>query len=271
MENILQALEALPLERLITVSLQGGAIGLFLLAGVLWPRRNESVFIRATLVNIATGGLLYAFRLVIAFLVERADVAEGLGFFDLSVVQSPWLQLLIAFVVLDLARYFVHWMDHRIPFLWHFHRVHHSSEALNSTAGLRMHMIDLVQLTMIPLVLFSLVFDVSALSHSWVLPAALSFGIVSDAFQHANLRFPIHHPVGRTWNFLFNNPHFHSWHHTRDGVKKDGNYGNVLTVWDRVFGTDVTEAEPPAAFGLTEDQAIETTILGLQRLKRRAG
>jgi sterol desaturase/sphingolipid hydroxylase (fatty acid hydroxylase superfamily) len=269
MESILQAFQALPVERLITVSLQGGAIGLFLLAGVLWPRRNESVFIRDTVVNIATGVVLYAFRLVIAFLLERADIAEGLGVVDLSVVSSPWVQLLIAFVVLDLGRYFVHWLDHRVPFLWTFHRVHHSSEALNATAGLRMHMIDLVQLTMIPLVLFSLVFDVSALSHGWVLPAAMSFGIVSDAFQHANLRFPIQHPLGRAWNLLLNNPHFHCWHHTRDGVKKDGNYGNVLTVWDRLFGTDVTEPEPPAAFGLTVDQALETSIVGLQRLKRR--
>jgi sterol desaturase/sphingolipid hydroxylase (fatty acid hydroxylase superfamily) len=268
MESLIQAASALPIQRLVTLGLQAGAIGVFLWAGSLWPRRKESVFIRDSWVNLTTGLLLYAVRLCIAFLVAQADIAEGWGWFDLSRIGSPWLQLLVAFLTLDFARYAVHWLDHRVPFLWYFHRVHHSSVALNATSGLRMHAVDFVQLTMIPLVLFTLLFDVSALSHSWILPGALAFGMVSDAFQHANLRFRVDRPLGRAWDAVLNNPHFHSWHHTRDGVKRDGNYGNVLTIWDRLFGTVVSETEPPPVFGLTPDQALETSIFGLQRLQR---
>ncbi len=101
-----------------------------------------------------------------------------------------------------------------------------------------------------------------------MLPVALMIGGFFDAFEHANLRMNSRNPVFKAWNLLFNNPHFHSWHHTRDGHIKDGNYGQALTIWDRMFGTDVTEDEPPERYGLGH-QWIQLDVIGLQLLTPR--
>ncbi|MEL6348765.1 MAG: sterol desaturase family protein, partial [Myxococcota bacterium] len=156
------------------------------------------------------------------------------------------------------TRYWVHRADHRIPWLWTFHRVHHSSERLDVTSGLRMHAVDFVQLSLIPIVLFGVLMDTSTFS-PWVITAALGVGVFFDAFQHANLRFDIDAPLGRAWHLLLNNPHFHAWHHTRNGHHHDGNYGNTLVIWDRLFGSEVTQPELPEAFGVGGDQALAGT------------
>jgi sterol desaturase/sphingolipid hydroxylase (fatty acid hydroxylase superfamily) len=51
----------------------------------------------------------------------------------------------------------------------------------------------------------------------------------------------------------------------------DGNYGNVLLFWDRLFGTDVTGAEPPPLMGIDGDQRLENSLLGLQLLRPEGG
>ena len=183
-------------------------------------------------------------------------------------VQVGGLQFLIAFLLVDFCRYWLHLAHHKVPWLWTFHRVHHSSERLDSTSGLRMHFVDFVQLSLLPMVMFALVLDVASWD-AWALPAALAVGVVSDAFQHGNIRVDMGHPLMRAWDKLFNHPHFHAWHHTRDGQRCDGNYGNALVVWDRLFGTEVTGPQPPELFGLVGDQALDNGVVGLQLLRRR--
>jgi len=175
----------------------------------------------------------------------------------------------VAFLLLDFTRYWLHRAHHRVPWLWTFHRVHHMTERLDATAGLRMHVVDFVQLAMLPVVLFSVVLNVSTWS-PWVLTAALGVGAVADAFQHANLRWNPHHPVAKVWGLVLNHPHFHAWHHTRDGARCDGNYGNTLVIWDRLFGSDVTGEELPEAYGLEPDQALVNHVLGMHLLQRRS-
>jgi sterol desaturase/sphingolipid hydroxylase (fatty acid hydroxylase superfamily) len=246
----------------IKLAVVGGSIGLFLALGALFPRVQPSVDWRATTVNVVSGALLFAFRTLLLLGADLAVEAVGGGWISL-VDTSPWIQGIAGFLVLDITRYWVHRLDHRVPWLWQFHAVHHSSEHLNSTSGLRMHWVDIIQLTAIPWVLFGLVFQ---LSEAVLLPV-LMMGAVMDAFQHANLRLNFQNPVLRAWNLLFNNPHFHSWHHTRDGSKKDGNYGQFLTIWDRLFGSDVTEPLPPALYGLEEP--LELGVVSLQLLRKR--
>jgi sterol desaturase/sphingolipid hydroxylase (fatty acid hydroxylase superfamily) len=95
-------------------------------------------------------------------------------------------------------------------------------------------------------------------------------GILVDCFQHANIAMDMTKPWNKALNVVINNPHFHSWHHTRDGELRDGNYANVLLIWDRIFGTEVTQPHPPSAFGLPEDQQLAQDALGLQALRLRA-
>ena len=240
----------------------------FLGLGALRPRVSPGVDWHETLLNVITGGSLYAARIGLILGIDAALGEDARGAISLSALTHPVAQALITFLILDLTRYWVHYADHRVPILWRFHRTHHSAEHLNASSGLRMHLVDLVQLTLIPVVLFRLIFDISGFRAA-VLPGVLLIGAFFDAFEHANLRWDPSAPLNNAWGKLLNNPHFHSWHHTRDGAKKDGNYGQALTIWDRMFGTDVTEPAPPELYGLEDSQAIQHTLIGLQTLRPR--
>ncbi len=249
-----------------TTALQVGAIALFLLLGAALPRRRQPLLGGHTLTNLATGAALFGLRLaVVAPVAAHAEV----GWLDGAALRWPGVQFLAAFLLLDLSRYLLHRAHHRVPFLWTFHRVHHSSSRLDATAGLRMHVVDFVQLAALPVLLFAVLVDTSGWS-PWVVPAALSVGAVSDAFQHANLRWPARGAFGRVGGLLLNNPHFHAWHHNDIGPEADGNYGNVLVIWDRLFRSEVTRPELPERFGLPAEGRLLERPLALQLLRRAA-
>lgn len=248
---------------MITFVVQIVALGAGLLAGAVWPRQPGGLLTRESWLNLATGALLYPLRYVAGLL---GAFSLDIGLVPMGWLTHPVLQFLVAFLLLDFVRYWVHYADHRVPWLWTFHRVHHSVERMDSSAGFRMHVVDFVQLSLIVILLFGVVLDTSGFA-PWVLPAALSVGIVADAIEHANVRFPLDTWWRRAWFQVFNTPLFHSWHHVRDATLCDGNYANALPLWDRLFGTDVTRPEPPAELGLTDDQRLEPTVWGMQALR----
>ena len=168
-----------------TPFLQAGAMAFFMGVALLHPRVQQGVFIKETWVNLFTGAVLFALRVLLVVVATKVGL-ETSGLISAEAIGHPGLQFLVAFLLLDFARYGVHYLDHRVPFLWHFHRVHHSSEKLNATSGLRMHAVDLLQLTAIPLVLFGLLLDSSTFA-PWVIPTAIGLGILFDCFQHANI------------------------------------------------------------------------------------
>ena len=245
--------------------IQGSALGTFLaLSGIVPRDRDRGVITRDTMINIINGLFLFGLKVtVVAWVASRCEF----GLIDGAHVTESWVQFLLAFVLIDFSRYWLHRAHHRVPWLWTFHRVHHMTENLDATAGLRMHVVDFFQLALLPVILFSTVIDVSTWS-VWVLPASLAVGAVFDAFQHANLVWNPKHPAAVIWGMVLNHPHFHAWHHTRDGERCDGNYGNTLVIWDRLFGSDVTGPELPEAYGLDTSQALENSFLSMHLLRR---
>lgn len=245
--------------------LQIVAIALFLVAGLFrsrdpvnpWPGRD-------LFVNVATGFALFVLKQVAAAFIGWIGLTWARGVLPLGWL--PWpIALVIGFLALDLSRYALHYMHHRVPFFWQFHAVHHSTPRLDATAGLRMHVVDFVQLALLPVVLFGLVFDLAGLP-GWFFPVVLIPGVVFDAFEHSDVRIDPKDPFWQAWDRVLNNPHFHAWHHTDDGHLRDGNYGNVLTIWDRLFGTCVSEEALPAAYGLDRPSRLVQDPVGLQLL-----
>lgn len=237
--------------------------------GWLFPRVKGVSFLPDDVVNVITGALLWPVRFAITLAGVRIAQGTESGLVGLVHLELPaWAQFALCFVLLDFTKYWVHRADHRIPFLWSFHRVHHSTENIDATAGLRMHVVDFLQLTAAPILLFGVLLDVSHFA-VWVLPATLCMGIVADGLSHMNVRFPLSNPLFRAWLYVFNNPLFHGWHHTRDGVLCDGNYANALPVWDLLFGSNVTRPEPPELYGIDGDQRLENGVIGLQLLRPR--
>lgn len=252
---------------MIAALVKGGAMGACLLLGAALPRdANQRLINRDLILNLLNGAILV---LVVGQGVAWVDAHSAIGLVALPSESPDWLCLLVAFVVIDFFRYWLHRAHHRVPWLWTFHRVHHSAERLDATTGLRMHVVDFIQLSLLPVLLFKVILDTSAWPE-WVLLVALGIGVVMDAFQHSNLRWNPDHPAAKVWNLALNHPLFHSWHHTRDGVRCDGNYGNALVIWDRLFGSDVTEGAPPELMGLESDQALTNSLMGWHLLRRPA-
>jgi sterol desaturase/sphingolipid hydroxylase (fatty acid hydroxylase superfamily) len=258
----------LPLLSLMGPAIQGTAIVGFTLVGRLLPRvADQALFHKDLMWNLVNGALLYPLRIT---LVAWVAAHSNLHLLPTDWLPGPIAQAALAFVTLDLARYWLHRLAHRIPTLWSFHRVHHSAERLEPTAGLRMHLVDFLLLSSLPILLFGVLFDTSGW-HPAVLPGVLAIGVFFDAFQHANLRWNPNNPLSRAWGLVLNNPLFHSWHHTRDGHLIDGNYGNTLVIWDKLLGTEVTRPVPPAAYGIQGDQALQNDPLSWQLLRARGG
>jgi len=154
--------------------------------------------------------------------------------------QPVVVQFIEIVVVADLAEYVVHRLFHRLPWLWRFHRIHHSAEAMDWLAGSRLHVVDIVLtrgLSFVPL--YVLGFAPTALY------AYLVFVSFHAVFIHANVRVRL-----RALEWLVVTPRFHHWHHAREVAAVDRNFAVHLPVIDRLFGTAYLPPERwPTAYG----------------------
>lgn len=148
-----------------------------------------------------------------------------------------------AFLALDLLVYALHIASHHVPLLWRFHRLHHSDTLLDIGSSWRHHPGEMV------FVGLSVGLAASVLG---IGPAEIGvYAVVAELVQilaHANIRVP-----ARAMNALSRvliTPGLHHLHHAPDQEDTDSNYGEVLSVWDRLFGTLNVRPEAPAVFGL---------------------
>ncbi len=154
----------------------------------------------------------------------------------------PLLHAVIAFALLDASDYVFHRLSHNVRWLWLLHAVHHSDENLDVTTNLRQHPLHVV-----PTVLWSVVASAAIGVPAWVF---LVHEIASIAFahlHHAAIRWP--RWIDRTLSWLFVTPRMHWTHHSPEEAQTNSNYGVILSVWDRWFGSIAAAADEPR-FGL---------------------
>lgn len=141
-----------------------------------------------------------------------------------------WAQLLTLFVVRDFVQWNVHRLLHRVPWLWEFHKVHHSVREMGFAAHLRYHFMETIvyrSIEYLPLAMIGFGIQDFLLVHL--------FTLAIGHLNHANIYLPLG-PL----KYIFNSPQMHIWHHARHlpegsyGV----NFGLTLSVWDYLFGTD---------------------------------
>lgn len=152
-----------------------------------------------------------------------------------------WLALPALFVVTDLFNYGVHRASHEVPVLWRFHRVHHSSRHIDWLATARGHPVDQV-LAFVVVTIPAIV--VGASTTSGLVVVAL---FVYPFVCHANISV-----TGGRLDALLVTPRFHHWHHAAQRRAINRNYGSVLSIWDRIFGTAVDAEDFPPAYGTPE-------------------
>jgi len=189
-----------------------------------------------------------------------------LGAYALQVWPSDWplaLQLVLALVIGELGQYWVHRMQHEVPWLWRFHALHHSAPRLYWLNAARFHPFDILInnfAAIVPLVALGAGEKVLVL---WVL-----FAAIHGIFQHCNV--PVR--IGPL-NWIFSMAELHRWHHSRLPVESNRNYGQNLIVWDAVFGTRYLprDREPPFDIGLTGLPRYPMTWLAQQLAPFRWG
>jgi sterol desaturase/sphingolipid hydroxylase (fatty acid hydroxylase superfamily) len=152
-----------------------------------------------------------------------------------------WLQGILVIFLSDLFIYWGHRLQHRVNFLWRFHKVHHSSEHLDWLASHREHPLDsLYTIGLINFPVFLLGFNLG------VLGSLIAFRGLWAIYIHSNISLPIG-PV----KYLIGSPELHHWHHARD--RDAGNYANISPLMDLLFGTHYVSKEQPKALGLAEE------------------
>ena len=143
---------------------------------------------------------------------------------------SPWLVVALAFLVLDLANYLIHRFIHFVPFLWRFHRLHHSDSKVDALTTVLHHPLE-VFINSIFIVGFYVAFD---------LPIVLIIFYdillaLHDAFAHSTIVIP--KPIEKWLGYIFVMPVMHRLHHALDMRHGNSNYGSVFSFWDRLLGT----------------------------------
>src|SRR5687767_7263209 len=129
--------------------------------------------------------------------------------------QPFWLQALIVLLLSDFIIYWAHRLQHKVEFLWRFHKVHHSAEHLDWLAAHREHPIDSIYtIGLINLPAFILGFPLETLA------GVIAFRGIWAIYIHSNVRLPIG-PL----RILIGAPELHHWHHDLD--RKAGNYANI--------------------------------------------
>ena len=209
--------------------------------------------------HIFNGALVFLLFFPARWLEARLPIEE----FQSMVANLPLLvQVLLIMLVTDLAQYWVHRAFHQVPFLWRFHRIHHSVEAMDWLAGSRLHIVDVVvtrSLSLVPMVLMG--FSIEAIN------IYLPILALQSVFIHCNVQ----------WEFaglqkIITTPKYHHWHHTRDPDALDRNFAISLPVIDMVFGTwHSPKGKWPKGYGLSNDTLEERYLTHLLAPFRRAG
>ncbi|GGZ79744.1 sterol desaturase family protein [Algibacter mikhailovii] len=143
-----------------------------------------------------------------------------------------WLGLLIFFLVSDFVQWNTHRLLHRVPWLWNFHKVHHSVKEMGFAAHLRYHWME-------PIVYKSLLYIPIAIIGGYTskdIAIVYFFTIIIGHLNHANLGWDYGY-----LKYIFNNPKMHIWHHSKtlpQHVRYGVNYGLTLSIWDYIFKTN---------------------------------
>ena len=151
------------------------------------------------------------------------------------------LQTLEVLIISDFLIYWGHRLQHKVDFLWRFHKVHHSVEHLDWLAAHREHPLDSIYTVgIINLPAMILGFPLEAIG------GVIAFRGIWAIFIHSNVRFSIG-PI----RMLIGAPELHHWHH--DLERDAGNYANISPLMDIVFGTYVCPDHEPEKFGIKEE------------------
>ena len=169
-----------------------------------------------------------------------------------------WLtQMALFFVIIDFVQWCVHMLLHRVPFLWRFHKIHHSVKEMGFAAHLRYHFVENMVYRPAKYVVVSLLFGFQFENIFYIYYISVLIGHLN----HANLNLD-YGPL----RYLLNNPKMHIWHHAKEFPKSHPNGMNFaisLSIWDYLFGTSyVPSSGRDIELGFANDEQYPDSFFG---------
>lgn len=190
-------------------------------------------------------------NLGLAFMiVKAAEWTSETRFGLLYILPLPlWLHALLALLMLDfIGAYLVHVIQHKIAWMWHFHKIHHTDTAIDATTALRHHPVESA-FRVVALFVAIITMGVPI----WMVMLYQTLSAFMSQFNHANIHLPQWLDNALSWIIV--SPDMHKVHHSRYQPETDSNYANIFSIWDRLFRTFVKVKDTTSLqYGLDEYQ-----------------
>ncbi|AWI25707.1 sterol desaturase family protein [Flavobacterium pallidum] len=190
-----------------------------------WQHAGINIFFTLTTIVVN-------FALAFVLLMTAAWVTTNhFGILSLMPETNIWVSSLLGLLLLDfIGAYLAHLSEHKIKLLWRFHLIHHTDTWIDTTSANRHHPGESVWRF-----LFTVMATFIVGAPMWMVFMYQSLSVVFSQFNHANIALPPALDKALSW-FLVT-PDMHKVHHHYMLPYTDSNYGNIFSVWDRIFGT----------------------------------
>lgn len=173
-----------------------------------------------------------------------------------------WSRFLIGLLLLDfIGAWLIHWIQHKVKWMWKFHIIHHTDTHVDTTTANRHHPGESV---------FRFVFTILATlvvgAPMWLVFAYQSLSVLLSQFNHANIQLP--EKLDRIVSLLIVTPNMHHVHHHYRQPYTDTNYGNIFSIWDRLFGTYIQLDQSRLIYGIDThlDEKENSNVGNLMRI-----
>ena len=212
--------------------------------------------------TLCTSGLLLG-NILMGFAIKGATLGLHIflyqfRIFDLANVIPLWAMWLMTFILIDFVFYIYHRFSHRVRFLWAIHMSHHSSEEMNFAVSMRQAWLGPISKIPFFIVLPLLGLDPTIIAVAGVISTL--WGVVGHT-QIVGKLGPL--------EWILNTPSHHRVHHGANAEYIDKNYGNLLIIWDRMFGTFEPE-KAKVKYGLVNNvntfNPMKITFMGWQSM-----
>ena len=205
-------------------SIENG-LPLFKLDYKKWQHAVPNLFFTLTTVAI---------NFLLAFILFKASywvTNSGFGVLNWIGNLGLGLKIFLGLCLLDLfGAYLPHWIEHKVHWLWKVHIVHHSDPHVDTTTANRHHPLESVVRF-----IFTLIGVIIVGAPIGIIMLYQSTSIVATQFNHANIS--LNPKLDKILSFFIVSPNMHKVHHHFKMPYTDTNYGNIFSIWDRVFGT----------------------------------
>jgi sterol desaturase/sphingolipid hydroxylase (fatty acid hydroxylase superfamily) len=196
----------------------------------------------------------------LAFILFKSSVwvsENNFGIIYWLNLKSLWLQAIIGLLIMDLVgAYLAHLVQHKTRALWRFHLIHHTDTWVDTTTANRHHPGEsLIRFT------FTTMAIIIVGAPIWLFFLYQTLSVVATQFNHANIALP--KKIDYILSFFIVSPDMHKVHHHYKLPYTDSNYGNIFSIWDRLFGTFMILPPEKLIYGIdTHMKTEENNQLG---------